>query len=363
LVNFLITQNESSRSAIRSVEFDYTINDLLNLPAATTQPVPILAGHVVRSGSSMYASGSQRVTTGPDIDHKTGERLTKARVVINDHYVAIWDSTEANLPVQYTHVSIRDIPAKTWSLIHAYIGEDPLLNGFGLGTQGIRETFAPLLAHPEWWAVQQGKNEVGETIFSVKLLFTQKAKSPGSPHIIYDFDADRGFLITHIKSFTQSGDVAADTVIESEKFDGVWLPKKVVEEAYASVIKRRPDTTKELVNQLAAKKSVEFKYLMVNEQVSPEKFLIDALDIPDGKLINRFALDGGSTWEYHKGRSQNSDPSAVQDSEVKHLSETTVERKRSIAGSAYIYGSLIVLALTVTGILVISQLRTKRKVP
>lgn len=258
MINDLISKNEASRAKIRSIEFDFGIDR--------------------QTGGHFIYDGPNRANT------YHSSMFKDARCVINDRYIALWERSE------YVRIYLR-APGKppsemTTDLINVMAGHDPLLWGFGLGFGELR---GAIYFDQLTYRVEEVRNEKNERIVRVKWV----AMSPIGPareidRAIYEFNADRGFLLTHTAGFTEIGDLQQTTDVTAEQIDGVWMPVHVTSVQFKSKVGKAPQQPLKTTER-------EFINIHVNKRIDPAKFETENMGIPAGTLIEKTDLGGKIT--------------------------------------------------------------------
>jgi hypothetical protein len=155
-----------------------------------------------------------------------------------------------------------------------------------LGFSDLRSAFA---FDNLTYRVEDVRNEKNERIVRVSwVAMIPIGPAREIPRAVYDFNADRGFLLTHVAGFNEIGDVQQTTDVKAEQNDGVWMPVHVSCVYFKSKIGKAPPQPLKTTER-------EFINIHANKPIDPARFEIDDMGIPAGTVIETTGGDGKIT--------------------------------------------------------------------
>lgn len=287
-VEFLLLQNEASRHKLLTGRYRYSeaMGAGLERPEDAAE---LRQGNVVFDGVNRFQT---RVETQPyfanpgDVNPSFRERETRA--VLNESYSAKWSVGDPGA-AQVEHDHVDNINPEVAEILQADAGDDFLMLGFGLGGQPLRRDLEDSKSRKQWandFVVETVASESGERIFVLK-GYTQAQDGPVGLRQQYEFNADRGFLMTSASYFDVEGQVIMQETVEVQDAtgNGDWAPVSMTQEN-----RRHIDQGGEF--DLDFYRRIEIEFEAVNEPVPPEVFTINSLGLPEGHLVAHTSVSG-----------------------------------------------------------------------
>jgi hypothetical protein len=254
-INEVIRQNEASRAKIRTIEFDYTI---------------------VERGSGHYAyRGNDRAN-----NYVRSHGRSNTNCIMTDRFIAYWEGAGA-LPVIYHREAGKPLTREVMDRVNIFAGYDPLWCGFGSMFGDVNQMFSP--ENDRYYRVEEGRNEQNERVMKISWLFANVIGD--MPQVIYEFNVDRGYLITGTKGYNELGWLTGTSEITTKQIDGVWVPTHARRTKFifkAGSKKGEPRIIDER----------DFTNIRVNQPIDAAKFEIASLQIPEDTTVLDYDASG-----------------------------------------------------------------------
>jgi hypothetical protein len=144
--------------------------------------------------------------------------------------------------------------------------------------------------------VEETQNAQKERVYIVTLH--EQAGPKRHLRFLYEFNADRGFLITGTKGYTPDGDLFKETRVKVDLIDGVWVPIEISDIDYRAGIKNEPKETRQRVRD---SQLIKCTYRGINKPIEPGTFDLPKLGMPAGIDILTIDKTGKQrTWIWMK---------------------------------------------------------------
>jgi hypothetical protein len=253
-IDEVIRQNEASRAKIRTIEFDYTVTERAS-------------GHYAYRGSDRANS------------YVTSHGRFNTNCVMNDRFIALWDGAGA-LPVIYRREAGKPLTREVKDRVYVWAGYDPLYCGFGGIFCELHELFPK---DAGYYRIEEGRNDQNERLAKITWLF---ASTIGEvPRVVYEFNIDRGYLLTGTKEYNELGWLAGTSEITTKQIDGVWVPTHA----------RRMQFIFKAGSKKGEPRIIEehnFANIRVNQPIEAAKFEIASLGIPSDTTVLDYDASG-----------------------------------------------------------------------
>jgi len=196
-----------------------------------------------------------------------------SRCVLSQTYTASWIVGTAPAE-QYFHKFPSNLASDEE---REYQGDLVELYGFGMGDEDLETLQAE--TKPEEWSVKTVKHKAGEVVIELTVDY------PKIGPTIVVIDPNKGHLIRNVTSYALDHSVRGVISIDAQHVAGnIWFPMRVEETSFD-----HGRVTRHLV--------LSVRNLEINQPVDDILFSIEALDLPDGMVLEQHRTDG-SVAEY-----------------------------------------------------------------
>ena len=289
MLNRLVAQNEASREKIKSCS--YTLETEWK-----SRGDPVFSGtaRIRKKGDSLWLKferTSQNLTAG-----KMEE--IEVRMVVNDHYAAIWPMVGNPIAYRYDYTSFDTMDSDIKGRIRTQKPQEFFEHCFGSPYGTFREAMAIRPEQIKWDAIKT-EDHNGKTLYHIRRF---KHTEEGTPRMdkMWVIDPEKGFLATETISYYSNGNLWYHRLIQLEQVDeGIWFPVSFSEECY----EREPLPGKS--KTVSRWHKATFKDVKVNEDFSDEQFQVEALNLKEDWpdiIVLRIGVDGRNVPYVYRGR-------------------------------------------------------------